>query len=147
MSTSSSEYLRRRMQSMPQIISPRKLGDASLLIQVRRYQASACSILRNRTDGTSVVPTSEARLATIGGGAVCGSPPQVTSTTACCPYVSGSAALPTAYQGFSRCPCLGSPLTAQKAGPVCCSSGPGYTNTYLANDFKAGNYSLPLCSS
>lgn len=137
MALSSSELLRRRIAAMPKVISPRPVGDASMVTQMRKYAACAGRSEGVRSDGSSVIPSSESVTLARAGCAVCASPPQVTVTVAgCCPSPDeGPRQL--ALQATQRCPCPGPYVTAQPASPVCCS-GPGRSNTWKANDVPAG---------
>ena len=134
---SCSELLRRRQESMAKVIAPRPVGDASLLIQMRKYAACAGRPVGVRSDGSSVVPSSESALYAKAGCAVCASPKQETVTTPCCPPAP-EAPKPLALRASMPCPCPGSYVTAPLAPPAPCCTGPGRSRTLLANDMPAG---------
>lgn len=137
---SCSELLRRRQEAMPKIIAPRPIGDSSLLTQMRKYAACAGRPVGVRSDGSSVIPSSESVLYAKAGCAVCLSPKQETVTIPCCPPLpEGPKQL--ALQGSMPCPCPGSYVTAQLATRECCAE-PGRSRTLLANDMPA-NFVAP----
>jgi len=144
MTSSSTEYLRRKLQSMTQVVAPRPLYDASMVTQINKYRAVSGFANPQKRGGQMLEPSSDGRLAAVGGIAVCCGPTQRTITETCpCPLVSVSTNLPLA------CPCppgIGSYVTAPLAEPVCCTSGPGYGDTYKANDIRTDwIYGLPPC--
>jgi len=134
------EYLRNKIKAAEQVVAPRPLADASMLTQIRRYQASAGA--PNKTsDGQMVLPSSDYRLASIAGCAVCLSPPQATVTIPCCDVQVDQEAY--VYQPTPQecCPIKGRP--PQLATPKCCMD-PGYVNTYKANNVPASGFLPPL---
>jgi len=117
MTTSYSEYLRRKMEATVKIQAPRPIADSSLLTQINRYKNSTVPAQQRQGDGQQVIPSADAWVAAKAGCAVCNSPAQVTATIACCP-------MPTEdkhriLQGETKCPCA-IPGPVELAGPRCC---------------------------
>ncbi len=118
MTTSYSEYLRRKMEATVKIQSPRPIADASLLTQINRFKNSAMlSTQQRQRDGQQVIPSADAYLAAKAGCAVCNAPAQVTTTIACCPTPAEDK--PLILQGETKCPCA-VPGPVVLAGPRCC---------------------------
>jgi hypothetical protein len=136
MAMSSSEYLRRRVDAMPKVIAPRPVGDASMVTQMRKYAACRGRPEGVRSDGSSVIPSSESLTLSRAGCAVCASPPQKTVEIPCCPYPDDETKQ-LALLATLSCPCPGSYVTAQLAPRECCP-GSGRSNTWKANDMPSG---------
>lgn len=129
---SCSELLRRRQEALPKVIAPRPIRDASQLTEMRKFAACAGRPAGVRSDGSSVLPSSESYLYAKAGCSVCLSPKQETIVVAgCCSPPEPPTQL--ALQGSMPCPCPGSYVTAQLASRECCTS-PGNSRTWLAND-------------
>ncbi len=117
MTTSYSEYLRRKMEATVKIQSPRPIADASLLTQINRFKNSTAPNAQRQGDGQQVIPSADAYLAAKAGCAVCNAPTQVTATIACCPTPTEDK--PLILQGTKLCPCA-VPGPVELAGPRCC---------------------------
>jgi len=117
MTTSYSEYLRRKMEATVKIQSPRPIADASLLTQINRFKNSTAPNAQRQGDGQQVIPSADAYLAAKAGCAVCSAPAQVTATIECCPTPTEDK--PLILQGTTKCPCA-IPGPVVLAGPRCC---------------------------
>jgi len=143
MSVSSSELLRRRLESMPKVIAPRPLGDASMVTQKRKFAACAGQSYGTRSDGSGVIPSTESILLARAGCSVCNDAPQVTTTVDCCQYpVPDPKTKPLALQGTMACPCPTFQAAKPAPLPECCDGGyssyeEGYSNTLRANHIRS----------
>jgi len=117
MTTSYSEYLRRKMEATVKIQAPRPIADSGLLTQINRFKNSTTPNAQRQGDGQQVIPSADAWVAAKAGCAVCNSPVQVTATIACCPTPAEDK--PRILQGETKCPCA-IPGPVELAGPRCC---------------------------
>jgi hypothetical protein len=140
---SSSERLRRRMEIQPKVIAPRPIRDSSSFTQRLRFAASRRASNQSRlSDGGGVIPSSEYVVSATAGCAVCNDPPQVTSTTVCCPDNYNPSPAPVALQP-SCTPC-GVPAGPQPVSE-CCPPG-NRVNTWYATDIDPTIYIPPTCN-
>ena len=139
---------------MTKVVSPRPLGDASMVTQKRKYAACA-GRPGKQSDGQMVQHSADIVLLARAGCAVCADPVQETVTLPCvCPTVEGAANKPLAYQGSPasypghRCNICPNHTPADPslvAVPPCCATN---GNTWLANDIPPtppGGWPLPPC--
>ena len=117
MTTSYSEYLRRKMEATVKIQAPRPIADSGLLTQINRFKNSTAPNAQRQGDGQQVLPSADAWIAAKAGCAICNSPTQVTATIACCPTPAEDK--PLILQGATKCPCA-IPGPVVGAGPRCC---------------------------
>ena len=119
MTTSYSEYLRRKMEATVKIQSPRPIADASLLTQINRFKNSTTPVQQRQGDGQQVIPSAAAWTSAKAGCAVCNSPVQATATIACCPTPTEDK--PLILQGTTKCPCaIPGPVVGAGPRPHCC---------------------------
>jgi hypothetical protein len=164
-----SEYLRRKMESLPVVHGPPQLKDESLRTATSRYRASArcgagvtpafvttcCGVVGTKPgDGQRQEWSRESITNRAAGRAICGAGRVGYVYKGCCPPEStveqprdASGALvpetkPAAYKGkVTCCPAVGPPL--YMLPPTCCKP-PGTINTLLANDMPADRIPFPV---
>lgn len=165
-----SEYLRRKMESMPVVYGPARLGDESLRTAVSRYKASArcgtramppsvitcCRVVGTKPgDGQQQEWSREGITNRAAGRAICRVGRVGYVYKDCCPQestveiprdASGNptdpTAKPAAYKGkVTCCPAVGPPL--YMLPPTCCKP-PGTIDTLLANDMPADQIPFPV---
>lgn len=130
MSSSYSEYLRRKMAATPQIVAPRPLGDASMVTQIKRMTNT--TVASPLDGGQRLQLSSEAVVAARAGCGICEAPVPQTVEIACCPPTPDLDPKPAALQGTDRgcCQIVGPPIPYVE----CCREGPVTVRTWQAND-------------
>lgn len=165
-----SEYLRRKMESLPVVYGPPQLKDESLRTAVSRYKASArcargptlasvttcCRVVGTKPgDGQQQVWSREALTDRAAGRAICGTGRVGYVYKDCCPQEStveiprdasgnptNPETKPAAYKGTETCcPATGPPQYMLE--PTCCKP-PGTIDTLWANDMPADQIPYPV---
>lgn len=165
-----SEYLRRKLESLPVVYGPPRLGDESTRTWAARFKASAdcgrrttpasvttcCRVVGTKPgDGQQQEWSRDAITMRAAGRAICGTGRVGYIYKDCCPQestveiprdASGNptdpTAKPAAYKGKTTCcPATGPPLYMLE--PTCCKP-PGTINTLLANDMPANQIPYPV---
>ncbi len=140
---SSSERLRRLMEIQPKVVAPRPLRDSGVVTERRRFMASRRLPTQPRlSDGRNIRPSSEYVVSAAAGCAVCNDPPQLTTTTACCPDNYEVVPRPAAL--LPSCTVCGKASGPQPV-PVCCPST-GRVNTWYATDINPTVYIPTTCN-
>lgn len=153
-----SEYTKRKLQGMRKYVGTAQLGDASLYIQTKRFQASVpvsgttvsvsgccpAVVSTRKSDGQRQEWSSAGVVAAAAGKAICcAAPVTYPIVQPCCPPLPdvGTATPADSYLGikpeaYYTKPCCRY-TTADRAPAKCCPYPPGYHDSLWANNVPA----------